>query len=290
MRLSRFSYIAQPVFPNQKSDEKIFVFTRRHFIDFLPTVIVFIFLLLIPIVFIAMTWSGSFEFGEFNTTYVRDFIILISLLYWLTLEVILITSWINFYYNVLVVSNERVVEIAQNGLFSHEVVELVFAQIEDVTTSTKGFLSTIFGVGDIEIQTAGTQRNFFVKKVPHAQLIIEIIHSLDQQAKVGVQIGKRDLDLATIGVINGTPISRGGKKPAIMNFDQNLKEASALFKNKLQKPRNIRERIDRWWLVDRDKMLATFGRTESEVKDPQKIGGTPVDKPRDKTDEDMLDL
>lgn len=290
MELTRFNDVTQPVFPNQKSDEKICVFTHRHFIDFLPTVIITMILLVLPAIYIALVWNQSIGLGDIDPVYSRDFIILMSLSYWLIIEIILITSWINFYYNVLVVSTERVVEIAQKGLFSHEIIELVFAQIEDVSTSTKGFLNTIFEVGDIEIQTAGTQRNFFVRRVPHAQLIVEIIHNLDQQAKMGVPISKRTLDLATVGVINGKPIPHDGKKPAIMNFDQNLKEAAAMFKKGLSKPRNFREVIDRWWWTDRNRMLATFGRDEFEDSESEQEGGNSGKSLKNKTDDEMLDL
>lgn len=290
MRLTRFSNVVQPVFPNQRSDEKIFVFSRRHFIDFLPTIIIISILLILPAIFIALIWNQSLDFGDIDLVYSRDFIVLISLVYWLIIEIILITSWINFYYNVFVVSNERVVEIAQKGLFSHEVNELAFAQIEDVSFKTKGFLNSVFEVGDIEIQTAGTERNFYIKRLPHAQLIVEIIHNLDQQAVQRIPVSRRNPDLATVGVINGQPISSEGKKPAIMNFNQNLQEASKMFGNSQPKPRNLREKIDRWWWTDRNRMLATFGRDEAEEDKSEQEERDSGEKVNSKTDGDMLDL
>ncbi len=284
MKLSRFSYIPQPVIPNQRNDERIFVFCRRHPVDFLPTIIIILFLLILPIIFISAIWSEPPTSSMLDPLYVRDMIVLATLIYILILETVTITSWVNYYYNVLIVSDERIVEIAQKGLFSREIKELVFEQIEDVTSKTNGFLNTIFEAGELEIQTAGTQSNFHVSRIPRSDLIVEIIQELSHQAKKKILTENRIPDLATIGVINGRLVSRDGKKPAIMNFDQSMKETFKRFQYTLENPKNLREKLDYWWQSHHNQMTATFGARFSEPIQ------TKIKTDEKKSDSDMVDL
>ena len=284
MKLARFNYIPQPVFPNQRDDERIFVFSRRHPVDFLPTFIIIVILFVLPIIFVSAIWSQPPSSSVFDPLYIRDLIILTSLTYILILATVAITSWVNFYYNVLIVSDERIVEIAQRGLFSREIKELVFEQIEDVSSKTTGFLNTIFEAGELEIQTAGTQSNFHVSRIPRSDLIVEIIQELAYQANKKIATENRVPNLATIGVINGRHISRDGKKPAIMNFDQCMKETFSRFQHDLTLPKTLRERIDYWWQSHHNQMTATFG---TESLEPKK---SKIEADESKSDSGMVDL
>lgn len=257
MKYPKYAYIPQCVFPNQRDSEKIFVLTRRHFVGFISYIVLFFFLAVIPPVFVSFLlgyFSGAlFELGVLG----RDIIILFLCTYYLSIMSFFITAWVSYYYDIFIVTDERIIDITQKGLFSREIFELSFEQIEDVTTKTRGFLSTIFEAGDIEIQTAARQRNFEMKRVPQPSIVAEIIHSLTLQARNKKPMERRTTEMATVGLIERTPVIKGEDVPLIMNFEGKLSKARSNYQMQIDPPRTIRQYFDRWWWshVKRDEGL-----------------------------------
>lgn len=63
--------------------------------------------------------------------------------------------WTDLYLDAIVITNERIYEIRQRGFFTRETTSFPINRIQDVTVKTEGFLSTMFGYGDLELETAG---------------------------------------------------------------------------------------------------------------------------------------
>ncbi len=143
----RFTEVPQPVIPNQRNDEVIFVLCRKHFIDYLPFALILGALIIIPIGTALIGVEPAVRLLQTGTVLTRDIIILIFIAYYLILAGVFISSWVSFYFYLFVVTNERVIEIQQKGLFNREFNELDFSQIEDISSMTTGFLDTFFNVG-----------------------------------------------------------------------------------------------------------------------------------------------
>ena len=284
MPQSKFNFIPQPVFPNQRDDERIFIFSRRHIIDYLFFIIVLSVLAIVPIIVIPFVLPSLQSEDFLNDVYIRDVVIMLSAAYYLILDIVYLTSWINYYYNAIVVTDERIIEIVQVGLFSREVNELAYEQIEDVSCKVRGPLYTIFGVGNIEIQSAGPESNFVIRGVPQPYVTVEIIHELSAQAKRGVPMKELFPQLGTIGVINGRLIDKGMEPPPIMNIDGRLKETTQKYCQAVRKSRNWRERFDRWWFNHCNQMQATFGQANVFEEDIQKLREVPERKEGEKSE------
>ena len=289
MSPSRFHLVPQPVFPNQRNDEKVFVFSRRHFIDYLFFAIILSVLAIIPIVVLPLILTGTFNFSILNDVYSKDIIILVAASYYLILDVVFLTSWVIHYYDAIIITDERIVEITQAGLFSRKINELEYGQIEDVVCKITGFLSTIFEVGDIEIQTAGPEKNFVMRRVSQPYVTVEIIVDLAAQAKRGVSTRDRLPDLATIGVINGQLIARGETTLPIMNFEKDLQATTRRFAVGTDRPRSLREKFDCWWTGHCNQMRATFGAGATREQETQAKLRDEKDKPEPGGDK-MVDL
>lgn len=274
----RFYNISQPVIPNQRDSEKIFVFIRKRFISFLPQIIIFIFLFFSPI--FTLLFSSLNGLIIDTSQLGRDLVILLLMAYYLSAVTFMISTWVSFYYDVLVVSDERIVEISQTTLFNRSVNELVFEQIEDVSSSIKGIVNTIFDSGVLDIQTAGSQRNFVINDIGRVNDIVAIILDLSGQAKQGIEAQKRVPNMAIVGIIGTDLISKDAKKPTIMNFRMNLEESVVKHYISNKKSRTLREKFDCWWWEHCNQTSASFGN-----------GGTRIDeikvdsKQLEKTDE-----
>lgn len=73
--------------------------------------------------------------------------------------------WIDYYFDVWIITNERIVNIEQKGLFTRRISELRFSRIQDVTSSVNGLIPTILNFGDVYVQTAAEEERFIFRQV-----------------------------------------------------------------------------------------------------------------------------
>lgn len=66
---------------------------------------------------------------------------------------ILFPSWIGWYYSVFIVTDQRLIQITQKGLFNRSVVDLSLSQIQMVNYQIAGLQQTLLGYGTIMMQT-----------------------------------------------------------------------------------------------------------------------------------------
>jgi len=107
----------------------------------------------------------------FLTPYIGEDIViplgrLLFTLYVLFTVAFLFTSWINYYLDVWVITDKRIIDLEQRGLFSRETSEFLIERVQDVTVETPGFIPTMFDFGNMTIQTAG-EKSFVVHEIPH---------------------------------------------------------------------------------------------------------------------------
>lgn len=83
--------------------------------------------------------------------------------------------WIDYYFDVWIITNERIVNIAQKGLFLRQASDLEFSKIQDVTTEVIGLIPTILNYGDVFVQTAGEIERFKFCQVPDPYALKSLI-------------------------------------------------------------------------------------------------------------------
>ncbi len=62
-------------------------------------------------------------------------------------------SWIGWYYSVFIVSDQRLIQITQTGLFNRSVVDIGLDKIQNINYQINGFQETVLGFGTILVQT-----------------------------------------------------------------------------------------------------------------------------------------
>ncbi|HBU07453.1 MAG TPA: hypothetical protein DEB09_05220 [Candidatus Magasanikbacteria bacterium] len=160
----------------QKSYERVEFLLRRHYITFVPTIILFIVLGLIPgvVYFLINTLYPGLLEGEIFF----PLSVLFASIYYLSLFIFFYAQFIDFYLDIWVVTNDRIVDIEQFGLFSRSVSEVDLFRVQDVTVVVAGFFPTILHYGDVIVKTASTNAHIVFYQVPHPnevrQAIIEL--------------------------------------------------------------------------------------------------------------------
>lgn len=175
----------QKHFPGQLPDEKIFTIIHRHWFNILSHFVSILFFSFGTILFflLAPLLAEWFEVSLSN-----------ALIYFITTTILLFLwiyaffIWIDYYFDVWVITDERVLNVEQKGLFTRVISEVHLGRVQDVTTKIEGFLPTLFNFGDIFIQTAGEEKYFHFRNVgdpdKHKDEIVRLVRKIHERKYV----------------------------------------------------------------------------------------------------------
>lgn len=164
------------LFPAQEDTEKIFLLIRRHWFTY-SIFWILTFLMILPIFVIIIIWVG----GLLEITpLVGNFIILGGSIYALGILALLLYGFVDYYLDIYVITDRRIVDIRQNGFFRREISELYLREVQDVNAKVLGFFPTVLHFGEVIIQTAGEIDNFIFHGVPHPYQISKTIVDLHE--------------------------------------------------------------------------------------------------------------
>lgn len=165
-----------------KDGEEIYLVTRQHIIFFFVKTILAAFAIAMifllgtviaalstPAVFVSLFWAiGYFLIG------------IIVLAYAIQLH--------NYYLSKQILTNMRIIDYDQRGLFKAEVNETFLDNIENINFVQNTIWQTVFQFGSVDVQTAGQKTELSTsgvvfENVPHPKKVTELISRLSQDAK-----------------------------------------------------------------------------------------------------------
>lgn len=164
-------------FPGQEPNEKIHLFLRRYWLSFLPSLLITFVMLLLPLVVFLGIKIAGITLGDF-----RNLAILGTSCYILFVLAFFITAFIDYYLDICIVTDRRIIDIDQRGLFNRQISEQNLIRVQDVTAKKKGIFQTFFDYGNVYVQTAGEAPNFEFMAIrkPNevAQQILKLYHQI----------------------------------------------------------------------------------------------------------------
>lgn len=149
-------------FRGQTEGEHIVKIVRRHWFNILQQyfmVIVFIGLL------IASFWIVPYYY-DLSDPQIRNLFFFVASTLGIMIWIFTFILWIDYYFDVWIITDKRIVDIEQKALFVRHVSELKFAKIQDVSIEVTGLIPTVLNYGDVYVQTAGSRTRFIFHKVP----------------------------------------------------------------------------------------------------------------------------
>lgn len=186
-------------FPSQEGDEAVFVFARPYWFAFLPTLLIFIFVFIGTV--LAQFYTSTQPLGI--SLYSMNGIIIAIGVFQLASLIIFLVAVLDYYFDVLIVTDRRVVDIDQGQLFYRKISELNLRDVEDISFERNGFFPTLLNYGSITIQTAGEARNFIINNIHFPSEIATVIADLSDQAKAGKPDSLRFPETEILGIIEG---------------------------------------------------------------------------------------
>ncbi|MEK9156438.1 MAG: PH domain-containing protein [Patescibacteria group bacterium] len=188
-------------FPSQRETEEVFLLLRRHWFAYVPFAFIAL-IMSLPLVFISLYWTNN---PEVVAGIVGDVLIMLGASYLLFVVSLLLYGFIDYYLDVDIITDQRIVDIEQNGFFRRKIAELSLNQVEDVAASVNGPFQTLLHFGDIHIQTAGTKPNFVFNSIPHPYRISKIILDL-HDADVAKTAAERNKILSGLGEVSDSSL------------------------------------------------------------------------------------
>lgn len=177
------SYVPYPekVFFTRKSpNEEVILLIRRHWFSNLPWVLVGIVGAFLPILTLFITFPIS-VLPFLTPTLVQ---VLIAI-YYVFLFGYVLTEFVTWFYNLGVVTTERIIDIDYDNLTYKSISAADLVDIEEVHAVQKGFFQTIFNYGDINIQTESTKSNIEFYLIPRPvqinDMILDMVNRVTKQ-------------------------------------------------------------------------------------------------------------
>jgi hypothetical protein len=158
---------------HQQPGEKVIMVLRRHPIVFLTDLAVILVLLAVP-------FAGWFIIRIFWPTVLgglvsRPVLLLVASAYLLFTWLFLIEQFIEYYLDIWVVTDRKILDINQINLWSRTVAEVELDKVQDVTSEVKGILPSLLDYGNVYVQTAGETERFVFKQVRHPEKIRDAV-------------------------------------------------------------------------------------------------------------------
>ncbi|MEK7581661.1 MAG: hypothetical protein AAB512_05255 [Patescibacteria group bacterium] len=170
-------------FENQEKGEVVILLLRQHLVSQIASLIEIIVLILVPFIagpVVAFLKTNTLSFLEARQVF------WILVFWYLFAFGFAFYKFIHWYFNVYLLTNERIVDFDFRGILHMETAYANLNQIQDVTPKIIGFFGTFFHFGNVFIQTAAEKPEFEFLKVEKpdavAQKILEQVRLEEGEA------------------------------------------------------------------------------------------------------------
>ncbi|MFH1840555.1 MAG: PH domain-containing protein [Candidatus Shapirobacteria bacterium] len=156
-------------FDTQDKKENVVLLLRQHPIVILPWLLFTLLLLFVPV------FAPLFFTGEILPFSYR----LIAVIFWyFFVFAYFFEHSLRWYYNVLIVTDQRLIDVDFPSLLYREMTEARLDHVEEVSSRKGGYLRSLFDFGDVLVQTAGAIPEIEIKDVPDPEYVTKIIYDL----------------------------------------------------------------------------------------------------------------
>ena len=154
-----------------QADEKIITSVHKHWFVMFKTMLAFFILILLPPILLTFLPLLTSNLDPNLLVPATNFFLA---LYMIILFLTLFLFWMDYYLDMWIITDRRIIAVEQKGLFRREIAEILLPRVQDVTLEISGIIETFLKFGTIRIQTAG-EREFTIDNIPRLYEIKDII-------------------------------------------------------------------------------------------------------------------
>jgi hypothetical protein len=167
-------------FATQNENEVVYMLLRRHIITNSGWIFNAVTLSLLPIILHNLLVLFGIDVFQFVSL---KLITLGALVFYSIILTSVVKNFIDWYFNLYIITNERVIDYDFKSFVSNGVTEANFVGIEDVKETTVGFLPNLFDYGTIAMFTEGDHNPITFHDVPDPTLVRDKVSDLAKIAK-----------------------------------------------------------------------------------------------------------
>ena len=161
-------------FKDQKPDEKILIFMRRHPITNVPWIV-------LTILFLFFPFLVNYSFRIVNINYslfpVR-FIIFILIFYYLIVLGFAFANFVSWFYNIGIITQKRIIDINFSNLSQITAAATVITEVEEVKFYQPGIFASVFDYGSVHARTLAGKDDLVYTNVPHPARISDYLSKI----------------------------------------------------------------------------------------------------------------
>jgi membrane protein YdbS with pleckstrin-like domain len=161
-------------------DEQILYVFRRSFITNFDWILVTILLLVTPLV---ASFIFAFASPETRAIVSPQLAFILTLFWYLFTFGFVFQNFINWFFNVYIITSKRVLDLDFIGLLYKNISEAPLTSVEDVTSTVRGTIRVIFNYGTVYVQTAAQQREFQFEDVADPSKVRDIVSDIVTSVK-----------------------------------------------------------------------------------------------------------
>lgn len=167
-------------FQGEDGGEEILYVVRKHFVTNIGWIFLTFFFLLVPVLVNSVFLSNTLIQSSSESF---RFLFIASLFWYLFVFGFVLERFLNWFFNINIVTNHRIVDMDFFNLLSRSISEAPLRNIEDVTYKISGLLGIIFNYGTVTVQTAAEKREFEFESLGNPSKIVDIISDLVKEIK-----------------------------------------------------------------------------------------------------------
>lgn len=168
---------------NLHENEIVLAVIRKHWVIFVFEVSVVLALVFLPLVIVPFLYLVDLPPEVVaNFAEVVGLFMYFYFLWLIAIAHIVTVIWTDYFLDIWVVTNQRIIDLEQLGLFHRRISSCRLDLIQDVTISIPGVFATFVKYGNIHVQTAGQAGAFTMVGVDDPQLLKELIISEHHRA------------------------------------------------------------------------------------------------------------
>ncbi len=156
-------------FGQQENGEEVILFLRQHFIVNVPWIVM---------VLVALVIQALFPIFPPYAALPVNYQFVITAMWYLLVSGFALGKLMAWFFNIFILTDERVIDVDFVNLFLRKISITKIDDIQDVSATTSGAAGTLFGFGDVVIQTAGEIPEFEMDNVPNPEEVEKIINQL----------------------------------------------------------------------------------------------------------------
>lgn len=156
-------------FDSQLDNEHVLLLLRQHPITQVKIFLTALVLFLMPFFF---SQVGFYE--QLTANYQTA----LSLFWYLIVMGYIFESFLLWFFNVYIVTDERIIDIDFLSLIYRNISAAKIDNIEDITAVSSGAMQSLFDYGVVRIQTAAERTEFEFENVPHPTRVTQFLNEM----------------------------------------------------------------------------------------------------------------